>query len=121
MNAVTVPDACPMARLDDCVDHVGSAMFVSKWDLLKGYWQIPLTKHASEISAFETPDSFAQYTVTAFGKRNAPATFQRLINLTLAGVTNCEAYLDYLVIFIDTWEEHLVILENVLSVYPRLD
>lgn len=49
-----------MPRIDDCVDHIGSASFVSKLDLIKGYWQIPLAQRASEISAFFTPDQFAQ-------------------------------------------------------------
>lgn len=115
VNAVTIPDAYPLPRMDDCIDHVGSAVFVSKLDLLKGYWQIPLTSRASEISAFVTPDSFAQYTVMAFGMRNAPATFQRLISIVLEGVSNCEAYLDDLVIYSETWEEHLVSLEKVFQ------
>lgn len=62
--------------MEDCVDRVGSAKFVTKLDLLKGYWQVPLTPRASEISAFVTPDSFLQYTVMPFRLRNAPATFQ---------------------------------------------
>lgn len=50
-NSVTVPDSYPMPRMDDCVDHVGAATFVTKLDLLKGCWQVPLTQCASEISA----------------------------------------------------------------------
>ena len=42
VNGVTKPDCCPLPRMEDCVDHVGSASFVSKLDLLKGYWQVPL-------------------------------------------------------------------------------
>ena len=42
--------------MDDCVDRVGSAKYVTKLELLKGYWQVPLTKRAAEISAFVTPD-----------------------------------------------------------------
>lgn len=57
--------------MDDCVDHVGSAKYVTKLDLLKGYWQVPLTPRASEICAFVTPDEFLQYTVMPFGQRNA--------------------------------------------------
>ncbi len=72
---------------------------MSKLDLLKGYWQVPLTPRASEISAFVTPDRFLQYKVMAFGLRNAAATFQRLVNLVLAEVPNCNAYLDDLVIY----------------------
>ena len=65
--------------MDDCVDRIGNAKFVTKLVLLKGYWQVPLTDRASEISAFATPDTFLQYTVMAFGLRNEPATFQRLM------------------------------------------
>ena len=60
--------------MEDCVDNVGSARYVSKLNILKGYWQVPLTAQASDISAFLTPDDFLQYKVLAFGMRNAPAT-----------------------------------------------
>lgn len=49
------PDAYPLPRVEDCVDRVGSAQFVIKFDLLKGYWQVPLTERAKEISAFIMP------------------------------------------------------------------
>lgn len=93
----------------------GSAAFISKLDLLKGYWQIPLTNRACEISAFVTPDSFCQYTVMAFGTRNAPATFQQLVNKVLEGVPACEAYLDDLVIHSSSWSLHLEQLEEVFK------
>ncbi len=70
--------------MEDCIDRIGNAKFVTKLDLLKGYWQVPLTERASEISAFATPDAFLQYKVLAFGLKNAPATFQRLMNQVLA-------------------------------------
>lgn len=53
-----------------------------------------LTLHASEISAFVTPDAFMQFTVMAFGMRNAPATFQQLMQIVLSEVQNCEVNLD---------------------------
>ena len=53
--------------LVDCVDTIGSARYVTKLDLLKGYWQVPLTARASEISAFVTPDKFQQYSVMRLG------------------------------------------------------
>lgn len=99
VNAVTKPDSYPLPRIDDCVDRLGSAVFVSKIDLLKGSWQVPLTLRAKEISAFVMPDHFLHYTAMAFGLRNAPATFQRLINGVLDGVPNCAAYLDDLVVY----------------------
>lgn len=99
VNSVTVPDSYPLPRMEDCIDNLGSAKFATKLDLLKGYWQVPLTSRAAEISAFVTPDDFLQYKVMAFGLRKAPATFQPLVNTVLSGVSNCNAYLDDLVIY----------------------
>lgn len=117
VNAVTKPDSFPLPRMDDLVDRVGSATFVTKLDLLKGYWQVPLTNRASEISAFVTPDHFLQYTVMPFGLRNAPATFQRLMNTVLHGVRNCEVYLDDMVAYSSTWTEHL---KTLCEIFDRL-
>lgn len=115
VNSVTKPDCYPLPRLDDCIDRVGSAVFVTKLDLLKGYWQVPLTDRAREISAFVTPDDFCQYTVMPFGMRNAPATFQRLVNKVLKGVADCEAYLDDVVIYSSSWSRHVAQLEEVFD------
>lgn len=115
VNAITVPDSYPLPRMEDCIDNIGSAKFVTKLDLLKGYWQVPLTPRASEISAFVTPDDFLQYNVLAFGLRNAPATFQRLVNTVLAGVPNCYAYLDDLVVKSDSWSDHVQVLRIVFD------
>lgn len=64
----------PNLTLFSFVDRVGAAHYV-KLGLLKGYWQVPLTSWASESSAILWPDDFMEYTVMAFGVRNAPATF----------------------------------------------
>lgn len=71
INGFTKPDAYPLPRMEDCVDQVGLAQFVSKFDLLKGYWQVPLSKGAREISAFVMPFGLFSYTVMSFGLRNA--------------------------------------------------
>lgn len=112
---MTKPDCFPLPRTDDCIDRVGPAKFVSKLDLLKGYWQVPLTARAAEISAFVTPDYFCQYSVMPFRMRNAPSTFQCLMQLVLHGVQNCDAYLDDIVVYSSTWEEHVEKLHNVFS------
>lgn len=119
VNSVTKPDSYPLPRMEDCVDRVGNAAFVTKIDLLKGYWQVPLSERAKEISAFVTPDYFLHYTVMAFGLRNAPATFQRLVNRVIEGMRNVEAYLDDLVIYSASWSEHLEQIENLFSRLSR--
>uniref|UniRef100_A0A1A8GVS8 Gypsy retrotransposon integrase-like protein 1 n=2 Tax=Nothobranchius korthausae TaxID=1143690 RepID=A0A1A8GVS8_9TELE len=118
LNAVTISDAYPLPRVDDCVDRVGNSKFVTKLDLLKGYWQVLLTAAAKEASAFVTPDEFLEYTVMPFGMRNAPATFQRLINTVIADLEHCHAYLDDIVVHTSTWDEHIATLKELFS---RLD
>ena len=56
VNSVTKTDAYPSPRLEYCIDRIGQASFVSKFDLLKGYWQVPLTHRAKQVSAFCTSD-----------------------------------------------------------------
>lgn len=72
VNSVTKSDCFPLPRIDDVVDRVGGATYMSKLDLSKGYWQVPLTNRAKEISALVTPDAFLQYIVMPFGMCNAP-------------------------------------------------
>ena len=107
VNACTKTDSFPIPRVDDCIDRIGKAKYVSKFDLLKGYWQIPLSKRAQEISAFATPQGLFQYTVMPFGMKNAPATFQRLVNSLISGLEGCEAYIDDLVVYSEDWNVHI--------------
>lgn len=89
--------------MEDCVDQVGSAKYTSILDLLKGYWQVALSPRAQEISVFVTPTGLYSYKIMPFGLRNAPATFQRLMNRVVAGLTGCAVYVDNVVIFGNTW------------------
>ncbi|PIK48215.1 hypothetical protein BSL78_14923 [Apostichopus japonicus] len=81
VNSVTVTDSHPIPRLDDCIDRIGNSKFVSKYDLLKGYWQVPLTKRAKEISTFVTPDGVWACNVMPFGMKNAPNVASPLTSL----------------------------------------
>ena len=112
VNNATKTDTFPIPRIDDCIDKIGNAKYITKIDLLKGFYQVPLTERAKELSAFVTPDGLFQYKVMPFGMKNAPATFQRLINNVISGIDGCEAYIDDVFIYSDTWEEHLAILRT---------
>ena len=76
-------------------------------DLSKGFWQSPLTEKAKEISAFVTPDGLFEYKVMPFGMKNLPATYQRLVNKVISGLDGVGAYIDDVIIYSDTWQEHL--------------
>ena len=115
VNNVTKSDCFPLPRIDDCIDCTGSLQFVSKFDLLKGYWQVPLSEEPKAISAFATPDGLYQYTVMPFGMRHVPATFQWMINHIIAGLEGCAAYLDDVVVYSQTFEDHMLQLRTLLN------
>lgn len=117
VNAVSKTDAFPIPRVDDCIDKVGKAKFLTKIDLLKGYWCVPLTDRGREISAFVTPSGLYEYNVLPFGMKNAPATFQRMIHSVIKNLPNTNAYIDDLVTGSDSWEAHL---EDVERLFQRL-
>ena len=107
VNDKTKSDSFPIPRIADCIDQIGNAKFVSTFDMLKGYWQVPLTRRAREISAFVTPSGLYQYKVMPFGMKNAPATFQRMVNKLVRDIDGCEGYIDDVVIFSDNWSDHI--------------
>ena len=74
---------------------------------MKGYWQVPLTDRAKEISAFATPDGLFHCTVMPFRMKNFPVTFQHMINKVITSLQGCEGYIDDVVVYAETWEEHL--------------
>lgn len=92
LNNITKPDSFPLPCMQDCIDQIGSATYVSKFDLLKGYWQVHLTPRAQETSAFITSFGLYSYSVMSFGLRNAPDTFQRLMNQLTSGLEGCAVF-----------------------------
>ena len=114
VNSVTKTDTFPIPRIDDCIDNIGQAKYVRKIDLPKGFWQIPLTNRAKEISAFVTPDGLYQYKVIPFGMKNSIATFQRLVNSLIFNLAGCKACIDD-AIFSEEWERHLQTIRNLFD------
>ena len=117
VNQVTVGDSQPIPRISSCIDEIGTAKYLTKIDMLKGYWSVPLTERAKSISAFVTPEGLFQYKVMAFGLRNSGATYQRLINKCLEGIPNAKGYIDDVLLFSSTWLGHV---NTIKEVFKRL-
>lgn len=117
VNNITVMDSFPLPLIDEILDSVGTAKYITTLDLNKGYWQIPLTDRAKTISSFITPQGLYSYTVLSFGLCNSAATFQRVINQVIRGLPGTAAYIDDLVVTAETREEHLARLR---SLFERL-
>ena len=107
VNFVTKTDSFPVPRMGGCIDNIDEAKYVTKFDHKIGFWQIPLTDRAKEISAFVTPGGLFQYKVMPFGMTNSPATFQRLINMIITGLDKCKAYIDDAIIYSEEWEQQM--------------
>lgn len=108
-------DAYPMPRLEDLIERLGGAQYITTLDLSKGYWQVPLAKEARPYTAFRTPQGLFQFTVMPFGLQGAPATFQRLMDRVLDGTgAFAGAYLDDIIIYSSSWAEHVQHLAEVL-------
>uniref|UniRef100_A0A8C5LM99 ribonuclease H n=1 Tax=Leptobrachium leishanense TaxID=445787 RepID=A0A8C5LM99_9ANUR len=116
LNEHTVTDAYPMPWVDELLDRIAQGHFLTTIDLCKGYWQIPLAEEGVPKSAFITPFGLYQFWVMPFGMKNAPATFQRIVDHLLEGMQDfTSAYLDDIAIFSNTWEDHLQHLRAVLD------
>lgn len=117
LNAIKKKDVYPLPRIDDVIDCLHSASYFSSVDLRSGYWQIPMDPAHKEKTAFVTPDGLFEFNVMPFGLSNAPATFERFMDTILRGLKweICLCYLDDVVIFGRTFEEHNTRLEMVLN------
>ena len=116
LNQVTVPDPYPLPRIEDLLDRLGKAKYLTKVDMSKGYHQVPLAREAIPLTGFVTPFGHFCWRYMPFGLRNAPATFSRLVSKLLHGCeTFCVAYLDDLLIFSETWEDHVKHLEMIFG------
>ena len=102
LNAVTRKDAYPLPRIDDALNALSGSKWFSTLDLISGYWQVEKGKTDQEKSAFCTSEGLFEFKVRPFGLCNAPATFERLMDLVLAGLqwSTRLVYLDYLIIVI---------------------
>ncbi|XP_069840942.1 uncharacterized protein [Dendropsophus ebraccatus] len=117
LNACTVRDAYPLPRIEESLAALGRAKFFSTLDLASGYWQVPMAEKDREKTAFVTPMGLYEFLRMPFGLNNAPATFQRLMELCL-GDLNFEClliYLDDIIIFSSSFAEHLERLDVVLG------
>jgi hypothetical protein len=121
LNARTVKDVYPLPRIDDAVDRLAGARYFSTLDLISGYWQIEMDPQDAEKTAFTSPAGLFQFKRMPFGLCNAPATFQRLMDQVLGNLRYDMAmvYLDDVIIFSTTFQEHLIHIDQVLAALDR--
>ena len=117
LNAVTKKDRYPLPRTDACLDAMNGSQWFSTFDLRSAYHQVMIHPPDREKTSFNCNRGSWQYKTMPFGLCNAGATFQRLMDAVLNGLSLqiCLAYLDDVVVFSRSIEEHLDRLRQVLE------
>eukprot|EP00731_Ephydatia_muelleri_P009263 Em0004g1601a len=106
-----------LPRIDATLESLSGSRFFSTLDLASGYWQVEMADLDKEKTAFSTQGGHYEFNVMPFGLTNAPATFQRLMECVLAGLTyeQCLIYIDDIIVFSATFPQHLERLQTVLE------
>lgn len=118
LNNRTIKDAYALPRVEDVFDCLHGAKYFSTIDMKSGYHQVELEELHKERTAFTVgPLGFFEFNKLPFGLSNAPATYQRLMEECLGdfNMKICVIYLDDLIIFSDTYEQHLERLHLILQ------
>ncbi|KFD65246.1 hypothetical protein M514_00667 [Trichuris suis] len=115
LNAVTIPDRYPVPDLQTFADRLHRATIFSKIDLARAYAQIRMSPMDQKKTAIVTPFGLYEYTRMPFGLRNAAQTFQRLMDMVFQGLPRVFVYIDDILMFSSTAQQHRADLAAVLE------
>ena len=122
LNDVTEKDAHPLPRIEDSLDALAGAVVYTTLDMTSGYHQVEVAEEDRDKTAFVTGRGHhLRYVTMPFGLCNAPSTFQRLMEKVLVGLVwkTCVVYLDDVVIFSRSIEEHYEHLREVFNRFKQ--
>ena len=114
-NDVTKKDNYPLPHIRDVIGKMGGSNFWTTLDAAAAYWATPLSEKDKEKTAFSIPRGKYEFNVTPYGLSNAGALYQRLMDMCLSGLpaNRILAYMDDLMIFSTTFEQHVLDIEEV--------
>ena len=115
VTKVTEFDAEPMPNMGEVIIKMSGHKIFTKMDLSKGYWQVSLSERSKPLTAFETPRGLFRFKTMPFGLVNLGATFSRLMRIILSKLPNVDSFVDDIGLFIETWEDHMTSLRQVLD------
>ncbi|XP_063374947.1 uncharacterized protein LOC134662604 [Cydia amplana] len=119
LNAITTPDRYPLPRMDDLLQQAKAMPYMTTIDLQSGYWQIKIDENDQNKSCFVTVFGTFMFLRMPFGLRNAPSTFQRLMDKFCRELKaeSVFAYLDDLICRSPNFKQHL---DDLREIFTRL-
>ncbi|GFY34334.1 retrovirus-related Pol polyprotein from transposon 17.6 [Trichonephila clavipes] len=117
LNEITVADTYPLPRMDDLLHQAKLTPFMSTLDLRAGYHQVKVHVEDQDKTAFVCPFVTYRFLRMPYGLRNAPATFQRLMDRFCNGLEDILAlpYLDDIIVLSETFEKHMFDLKTIFE------
>ena len=117
LNEITIKDAYPLPRVDDCLDALTNSKWFSSMDLNSGFWQVGMAEEHKEKTAFSTSLGLFHFTVMPFGLCNSPSTLSRLLEDVLRGLQweECLLYMDDIIVPGSSFEKTINRLQNVFQ------
>jgi transposase InsO family protein len=119
LNKKTVEDKFPLPNIDDLIYQLGQSKYYTTLDLASGFHQLEMDPESIEKTAFSTDQNHYEFLRMPFGLKNAPPTFQRAMNGLFAGRPNVLVYLDDIIIYSNTFNEHLEHLKTVFQILEK--
>ncbi|KAG8709416.1 hypothetical protein FRC08_018357 [Ceratobasidium sp. 394] len=116
LNAISIPDEFPLPKQTDILHALEGSQWLSTLDALAGFTQLEIKKEDLLKTAFQCHQGLFQFDRLPFGFRKGPAVFQRVMQKVLAPFLWIFAlvYIDNIVIFSKTFDEHLTHIDKVL-------
>ncbi|CAI7899587.1 unnamed protein product [Closterium sp. NIES-54] len=115
LNKITIEDRYPMPMAEEIFDKLAEGVFFTMLDLRQGFNQIKIREEDIKKTAFHGPDVLYELLYIPFGLRNASPVFQRVMDSVLWGVECAAFYIDDVVIFSTTEQQHLQDVEKTLA------
>ena len=118
LNSRTKKDTYPLSRMQETIESMVGAQFFSTMDLKSGFWQVKMAKDSQQYTAFTVGRmGVYEFLRMPYGLCNAPVTFQSLMQNCLGelNLTYALIYLDNVIVFSWTEEEHLHCLQVVFA------
>lgn len=119
LNEKTIDDRYPIPNISDILDKLGKSIYFTTLDLASGFHQIEIKKEDIPKTAFSVENGHYEFLRMPFGLKNAPSTFQRVMDNVLKELQGkiCLVYMDDIIVYSTSLQEHL---ENLNSVFEKL-